>query len=183
MEKTVKIRNRSGSKVIYSIKEDNIRREFAPLESKTVPVEELVKLIYQPGGKRLIQDYLQILDKKVLSRLQLKVEPEYNYSEKEIKDLMLNGSSAEFEDCLEFAPNGVKDIIKTLAVELPLTNTIKRDLILKWLKFDVSAALTHLEEDRREELERNNKGKDNTTGETASEERTSRPRRRVINDK
>jgi len=39
---------------------------------------------------------------------------------------MKTGSLDEFLDCLDFAPEGVTDLIKTLAVELPLNDVAKR---------------------------------------------------------
>jgi len=39
---------------------------------------------------------------------------------------MTTGSLDEFLDCLDFAPEGVKDLIKTLSVELPLNDVSKR---------------------------------------------------------
>jgi hypothetical protein len=40
--------------------------------------------------------------------------------------LLKNGSKEAFLDCLDFAPEGVLDLIKKFAVELPLDNYDKR---------------------------------------------------------
>lgn len=181
----VKLKNRSGATVIYRIPEDNIRREFAPMETKNIPIEEIQKLTYQPGGQRLLAGYLQILDSKILKKLGITPEIEYFYSEVEVKKIMQSGSDAEFEDCLEFAPDGVHDIIKVLAVDLPLNSTSKKSLIRKHLNFDVDAALMHVEEDRREE-ENNNKDKEDSKAKrrvTPVEKTVATPRYRVVDDK
>ena len=47
----------------------------------------------------------------------------------------------EFLDCLDFAPDGVKEIIKTMAVELELNDVAKRDAILEKLNFNVNNAI------------------------------------------
>ena len=52
------------------------------------------------------------MTKKALSKLGVSPEIEYFYSDMQIKDLMLKGSDDEFEDCLQFAPDGVKDLLK-----------------------------------------------------------------------
>jgi len=70
-----------------------------------------------------------------------KVEPEYNYSKEEIIQLMKEGSLDEFLDCLDFAPEGVKELIKTLSVQLPLNDVAKREAILNKLHFNVDAAI------------------------------------------
>jgi hypothetical protein len=54
---------------------------------------------------------------------------------------MQNGSLDEFLDCLDFAPEGVIDLIKTLAVELPLNDVAKREAILNKTGFNVDNAI------------------------------------------
>lgn len=71
----------------------------------------------------------------------LKVEPEYFYTEKEIKYLFEHGSLDEFLDCLDFAPLGVIHTIETLAVTLPLNDVAKRYAILEKTGFDVTRAI------------------------------------------
>ena len=41
------VKNRSASTVVYKIPESNLRREFAPGETKQIPFGELEKLTYQ----------------------------------------------------------------------------------------------------------------------------------------
>ena len=69
------------------------------------------------------------------------VEPEYFYTEEDIKHLLLDGSIDEFLDCLDFAPKGVIDILKDLAVSLPLNDMQKREAILKKTGFNVTNAI------------------------------------------
>ena len=54
---------------------------------------------------------------------------------------MLNGSLDEFLDCLDFAPEGVRELIKVLAVELPLNDVAKRKAIFEKLGFNVDKAI------------------------------------------
>ena len=46
------------------------------------------------------------------------VEPEYFYTEKEVKELLTNGSLEQLEDTLNFAPEGVIELIKTMPVKM-----------------------------------------------------------------
>jgi hypothetical protein len=48
------VKNRSFSRVGYTIPEDGIRREFAPGESKKIRYSELEKLSFQSGGVALM---------------------------------------------------------------------------------------------------------------------------------
>ena len=56
------VKNRSSSVVVYRIPESNLRREFAPGETKRIPFGELEKLTYQQGGRELLEQFLQIID-------------------------------------------------------------------------------------------------------------------------
>lgn len=146
------IKNRSSSLVGYKIPEKNIRREFAPGEVKRVTFEEIQLLSYQPGGLVLLIDFLQV-NPDVLSALGYTAEPEYYMDEDQIKDLLLNGSIDEFLDCLDFAPNGVINLIKQFAVSLPLSDLQKRKALKRITGFDVDKALIHIEEEKEPEAE------------------------------
>lgn len=145
MEKTtlIKVLNRDNGSVIYSIPEMNgLRRVFQAGETKEITFEELEKLSYIPGGMELLEDSLVILDnKEAISLILGHVEPEYSYSKDDIIKLMKTGSLDEFLDCLDFAPEGVKDLIKTLSVELPLNDVAKREAIFNKLGFNVDNAI------------------------------------------
>lgn len=145
------VKNRSSSVVVYSIPESNLRRTFAPGETKRIPFSELEKLTYQPGGRELIANFLQIMEEEVTQDLNIHREPEYNMSEAQVRDLILNGSLDAFLDALDFAPIGVIDLIKSMAVTLPLTNLQKRKALKDKTGFDVDKALMHIEEEQLEE--------------------------------
>lgn len=51
------------------------------------------------------------------------------------------GTLDQFLDCLDFAPEVIKELIKTMAVELPLNDMSKREAIKEKLGFDVSKAI------------------------------------------
>ena len=137
------VKNRSSSVVVYSIPESNLRRTFAPGETKRIPFSELEKLTYQPGGRELIANFLQIMEEEVTQDLNIHREPEYNMSEAQVRDLILNGSLDAFLDALDFAPIGVIDLIKSLSVSLPITDYKKREALLKKTGFDVDKAIAN----------------------------------------
>ena len=123
------VKNRSVGTVIYSIREDNVRREFAPGETKKISFEELEKLTFQPGGRNLMTNYLQIKEVDATEELGIKRELEYDMSEQDIIRLIKTGSIDAFLDCLDFAPPGVCETLKTLCITLPATNTEKMQAI------------------------------------------------------
>ena len=136
-----KVKNRSASVVTYSIPEDNIRRRFSPGETKRISYEELLKLNYQPGGREMMVNFLQIQSEGVPKSLGLHVEPEYYMSEEQIVDLLKNGSLDAFLDCLDFGPEGVIELIKKYAIELPLSDYQKREALKTKTGLDVDKAI------------------------------------------
>ena len=138
----IKVRNRDNGTVLYKIPELNgLRRVFQPKEVKEVSFNELKKLSYLPGGMALLKDSLVIQDDEAVAALLGEVEPEYNYTPEDIKKLLQEGTLDELLDCLDFAPEGVTDLVKVIAVELPLNDVAKRDAILEKLHFNVTNAI------------------------------------------
>lgn len=144
------IKNRSAATCIYKVPELHVRREFAPGQSLKVTEDEIEKLLYQPGGRSLVEQYLQICDEEIIKNYEINAEPEYNMSEKDVVELINNGSLDEFMDALDFAPAGVIDLIKTFAISLPMNDSNKRKALKEKTGFDVEASLRHIEEDREE---------------------------------
>ena len=145
------VKNRSSSVVVYRIPESNLRREFAPGETKRIPFGELEKLTYQQGGRAMLEQFLQIIDEAVTTDLNVHREAEYDMSEVQVKDLLLTGSLDAFLDALDFAPMGVIDLIKAMAVKLPLTDLNKRKALKEKTGFDVDKAIMHIEEEKEDE--------------------------------
>lgn len=138
------VTNRSSGMVIYNIPEMHIRRVFYTGETKEVEFEELKALTNQPGGRELLYGYLLIKDPQVakaLMNIDLSSEVEYNMSEAEVKKWIGTCSLDAFKDALDFAPAGVKDLIKKFAVELPLNDVSKREAMKEQLGYDVDAAI------------------------------------------
>ncbi len=142
----VKVTNRDNGSVGYTVPDLNIHRTFQPKESKEISAEELRKLSYLPGGDVIIKEYLIIHNEELLKELLGEVEPEYYYSEEEVKALLLTGSLEQLQDCLDFAPNGVIDLIKSLAVSLKIDNVSKRKAIQDKTGFNVTRAIEINEE-------------------------------------
>jgi len=101
----------------------------------------LRQLSYQHGGPELIYNYLQVNSPKTLQSFNITPEPEYYMTEAQIKDLLKNGSMDAFLDCLDFAPEGVIDLIKKFAVELPLNDYEKRRALFDKFGFNVDKAI------------------------------------------
>ena len=140
--KMVKVINKFNGTVGYDVPEMGVHRNFYPKESKEISFEELERLSFIPGGDEILRNYLEIVDEDVIMVLfNEKPEPEYHYSENDVKQLLTTGTLDQFLDCLDFAPDVIKDMIKDLAVELPLNDMAKRQAIQNKLGFDVTKAI------------------------------------------
>ena len=150
---TYLVTNRSASVVVYSIPEDNIKREFQPGETKKIRHAELEKLTYQTGGPLLITNYFLIKNDEAIKELGVPTEPEYFMTENEVIELIKSGTLDAWLDCLDFAPHGVIEMVKKLSVTVPLNDNEKRKTLKEKTGFDVDAAIKHMEEARAEDEE------------------------------
>lgn len=142
------VKNRSAGVVGYIIPEEKIRREFAPGETKHISWFELDKLSYQPGGLRLMEEYLLIFNDDAVKELNLKTEPEYFMTETDVIKAIKEGSLDEWLDLLDFAPAGVMDLVKQLSVTIPLNDYNKRNALKEKTGFDVDAAIKNWEAEK-----------------------------------
>lgn len=146
-DKMYHVTNRSHSIVVYSLPEKHIRREFNFRETKLIPYSELVEVSQRPGGRELIYNHLLIEEvEDIKDVLNINPEPEYYLKESEIDNWLASSTLDEFKDALDFAPDGVKDLIKAHAVSLPLNDMAKIEAIKTQLGFDCMAAIKHEKE-------------------------------------
>lgn len=139
-EKLVLVRNRNVGGTGYTL-ENGFHRQFEYNEEKRIPLEELRQLSYTPGGEYILKHLLVIEDKSALEYLNMEVEPEYFYSDEDIKKLLLEGTLDQLEDTLNFAPDGVLETLKKIAVELEIPDTRKRDMISEKTGFNINNAI------------------------------------------
>ena len=99
----------------------------------------------------------------------MRVEPEYHMNEQQIAQLIARGSLDEFLDALDFAPDGVIDLIKRMSISMPLTDYNKIAALKEKTGLDVEAALKNI----RAEKEEDKKSIDDSNG---------APQRRVKKD-
>lgn len=138
----IKVINKDNGVVGYTVPDLGVHRNFYPGETKEVTYEELEKLSFIPGGMVILKELLEITDREAIKQLFSKEpEPEYHYTKDDVKQLLLTGTLDQFLDCLDFAPEVVKDMIKDMAVDLPLNDMAKRQAILEKMGFDVTKAI------------------------------------------
>ena len=136
----VEVKNRNNGYTGYTLT-SGVRRQFNIGETKKIDVEELKELNQMEAGEYLLRNYLIINDKPALEFLNINPEPEYWYDEPEVRQLLESGSLDQLEDCLNFAPQGVIDMVKDMAVKIEVPDTRKRKMILDKTGFSVDNAI------------------------------------------
>ena len=138
----INVKNRNNGTTGYVLPESNTHRNFAPQETKKIPMSELRSLQYSPGGAYILDNFLIIEDKQALEELNMKVEPEYFYDEAKIKELLFGVNNMdEFLDFLDFATEGAIEIAKDMAVKDKLPDTNKRKALSKKTGFNIDNAI------------------------------------------
>lgn len=184
----VQVRNRNNGTTGYTL-DNNFHRNFSLNETKKVPFSELKALQYAPGGAYILENYLVIEDEEALELLNMKVEPEYFYDEKKVKEILFNGSMDEFADFLDFAPKGALELAKNLAIKEQIPDTRKRDMLSKKTGLNINnAIMVNQVMDVEDEAEEDKTPKRRVPVEEKKESapegrRTAAPKYKVVSDK
>ena len=137
----VRVENRDNTLVGYVVPETNIIRRFNEQETKEIPMGELRQMVQVKGHRNLIKNHLIIHSKEAVDELMPDAEPEYFYTAKDVDFLLSRGTLDQLLDALDFAPEGVINLIKDEAVKTNLNNVDKREAILSKTGFDVTKAI------------------------------------------
>ena len=183
----ISVRNRNMGDTGYVIPDQNIKRSWAYGESKKIPFEELRAFSYLPGGLFALNNLLVVENEEALKLLNMEVEPEYFYTDEDIKRILLTGSVDEFADFLDFAPEGAIEIAKNIAVVEKIPDVRKRDMLSKKTGLNINNAIMVNEimdaEDEKKEEEapkRRVKLEDKKTETGTKERRTAAPNYKVV---
>lgn len=137
----IRVENRDNSLVGYVVPETKTLRRFNAFETKEIAMGELRQMINDRGCKNVIINHLIIHNKEAVDELVPGVEPEYFYTAKDVDFLLERGSLDQLLDALDFAPDGVVNLIKDQAVNIELNDMRKREAILEKTSFDVTNAI------------------------------------------
>lgn len=143
--KLIPVRNRNNGRTGYYLSNSRANRTWERTgQVMNIPFGELQELQWTDGGDFILKNLLIVEDKEALEELNMSVEPEYYYTEKDVENILL-GTTQEsldrLEDLLNFAPTGVIELAKDIAVKKQIPDIRKRDLISKKTGFNVSKAI------------------------------------------
>lgn len=177
----VVVRNRDRGAVGYTL-DNNFHRNFEPNESKKVPYSELAALQYAPGGAYILEHFLVVEDKTALEALNMTVEPEYFYTEADVRKILLEPNNMdEFMDFIDFAPEGAIDIAKDIAVKEQIPDVRKREALSKKTGLNINNAImvNQVMNESEGEAEAPKERRVKKDAETVTSEVASKPERRV----
>ena len=137
----IRVENRTNAIVAYRVPESKVIRRFVAGETKEIEMGELRQAIQLPGTKRLIESNLIIHSKEAVNELLPNAEPEYFYDKNDVDFLLERGTLDQLKDALDFAPDGVIDLIKERSVITELNDMRKREAILDATNFNVTGAI------------------------------------------
>lgn len=137
----IRVENRDNTLVGYIVPETNIIRRFEAYETKELTMGELRQMIQVKGHRNIIKNHLIIHSKEAVEELMPDAEPEYYYNSKDVDFLLTRGTLDQLLDALDFAPEGVVNLIKDEAVKVKLDSMDKRKAILDKTGFDVTKAI------------------------------------------
>jgi hypothetical protein len=132
--------NRSDSNVTYNLEELKIRRVFTPNESKEIEEKELTALFQMDGGAELLKHHLLVDDKEWVEKYLPNAPVEYFWKLSDVERCVKEDSLELFTETLDYAPQGVLELIKGYSWRLPLTDLNKINVMRMKLGFDVQAA-------------------------------------------
>ena len=129
----------------YIVDLTGVRRILPPHASFKVKASELRELFYQRGGQELLHDYIRVGNKALAQEFGVDVDntPEYNWGRKDVIDALNNPNIDVLLDALDFAPDGIKQLIADVAVETEVADVNKRKVISDKLGIDVDAMITN----------------------------------------
>lgn len=140
-DQLIPVQNLTASMVSYIVPETNNARHFAGQQlRKDITAGELRALYSTKGGKVLIEDYLGIKNRELATEFNISTdvfEHEYSWTQKEVDEVLQNGSLDALKDALEFGPEGIRQLIVDRAVELRIPDNNKLAAIQEFTNRDV----------------------------------------------
>lgn len=134
----VPVKNLMAYRVAYVL-DSGVHRRFAPYSTIKVTAGELRQLSYQPGGTELLTNYLRVCNKDLAHEFGVTDDMvEYNWDEKDIVNALTTAPIDVLLDALDFAPDGIRDMIVDKAVDLEIPDINKRDAIKSSTGYDIT---------------------------------------------
>lgn len=177
-DETVVITNLLDHTTGYIVETSNgtVRRFLPAFASFKVKAEELRQLNYTLGGREILRNYIRVENKSLAAEFGVDVDetPEYNWTEKDVIDCLNSSDIDVLLDALDFAPEGIKQLIADKAVELEVPDVNKRKAISESLGVDIDGMIKNKHAYDEQEEEKPKTTRRRTTKSTSTTTKTRR---------
>lgn len=178
----VQITNMMDFPAGYVVDLTGVRRVLPPHASFRVKAGELRELSYQLGGIDILQNYIRVCNRSLALEFGIDVndQVEYNWTEADVDRCLLNDDIDVLLDALDFAPDGIKQLIVDRAIKLEIPDVNKRQAIKDAMGTDITSAIENRHAyDDQEETEEKKPARRRRTSSAAEAESPAPKRRRV----
>lgn len=144
----VPVRNMVDHKVVYVIPELNRRVVFEPFQKKEIQAGELRALNYSTGGEVLLHNYLCVLSNDLRNEFNIpKDQVEYDWTLNDIHKVLedLSTPIEALEDALDFAPDGIRELIVDSAVKWKIPDSNRRKIVSRMTGVNVDKMIEFME--------------------------------------
>lgn len=157
LNKKVSVRNRAKGSISYTIDSLRVTRVWTGTGTViNIPINELIELTTIPGGQKLLDKYLVIEDAEALTAIyDYDLAPEYAYGEAEIDYLLHAGTNEQLLDALDYAPQGVLDLIRGMAIKQIPDTTAKVNAINEKFQINLTTLIANAADDTETKEEEN----------------------------
>lgn len=145
----VPVRSRTEGSVAYKLDSLRVARSWPKTGAVLqISIDELKELMVYPGGEYILRNLVIIEDEAArIEILGAEVQPEYNYTEDEIKYLLYEAEDNALLDCLDYAPIGVLELIKEFSLEKMPNTTAKIKAINQKLNINLNKIIEMMRDD------------------------------------
>lgn len=128
----IAVQNLTNNDVVYIDDNGGVARRMVFHAQQTILVEKEVieRMQYDTGGAVLLKDFLSVKDEDMRADIGIPEDQiEYNWTKEDVKNLLTSGEEDALRDALDFAPQGIIDMIIDMAVAMPLNDRNKVEII------------------------------------------------------
>lgn len=131
-EEKIVVQNLTNNNITYIDDNGGLKRRFVFRAQQSIPMDKDVinRMSYDTGGARLLKEFLSVKNEEVRESIGVPNDQiEYDWTSKDVIELLTNGEEDALKDALDFAPQGIIDMIVDEAVEMPLSDRNKIEII------------------------------------------------------
>lgn len=145
-EEKIVVQNLTNNNITYIDDNGGLKRRFVFRAQQSIPMDKDIidRMSYDTGGARLLKEFLSVKNEEVRESIGIPGDQiEYDWTSKDVIELLKNGEEDALKDALDFAPQGIIDMIVDEAVALPLSDRNKVEIITEMTGCNVESMISN----------------------------------------